>query len=97
MTFKDMLHSDVESVFMNTDEFAVEAVFKGNTFSVQFLEQLDESSEAFYKIAVGKYEHFSDVAVGDLLVIGGVTYGVVDFRPDDLSCVMNMFLNEELS
>ena len=97
MTFKDALHNDIDSVFMNTDEFAVDALYVGVVYPVQFVEQLDESSEAFYKLVVGKYEHFSGVAVGDLLVIDGVTYGIVDFKPDDLKCVMNMFLNEELS
>jgi len=96
MTFKEQLHADVDLVFMNTDEFAVDALFRGNTFPVQFIEQLDENSDAFYKLATGKYEYFSDVVVGDLIVIDEITYGVVDARSDDLKTVMNMFLNEEL-
>jgi len=97
MTLKQALKADIDSVFMNTDEFADDALFKGNTFPVQFVEQLDESSEAFYTLVIGKYEHFSSVTVGDVLVVNGVSYGVVDKKPDDLECVMNMFVNKELS
>ena len=97
MTFRDALHDDIDTVFTNTDEFGDKVLFKGNTFPVQFVEQLDESSEAFYTLVIGKYEHFSSVAVGDVLVVNGVSYGVVDKKPDDLHCVMNMFVNKELS
>ena len=96
MTFKEALTADIDAVFMNTDEFAVDCLFNGTIFKVQFVEQLDESNDAFYKLCIGKFDHFSTIHVGDTLTIDGVVYGVVDAKPDDLKTVMNIFLNEEL-
>jgi hypothetical protein len=96
MSFKQAIKDDVDTVFMNTEEFADIALFKGNEYPVQFLEQLDEESDSFYKLVIGKYEHFASAIVGDVLVVNGISYGIVDPKPDDLKTVMNMFLNEEI-
>ena len=96
MDFKDAMTEDVAIVFMNTDDFAVVADYQGIKIDGQFLEKFDEDAKAFYKLFWCKASDLASIAVGDLIEIETVTYGVVDFDVDDFGDHVNVFLSEEI-
>ncbi len=99
MTFKQQMSADIKSVFMNTDEFAVDAVYNGDTVKGQFLEEVvnADGTETFYKMFICAFLDVPAVAVGDVFTVGGVAYGVVDFNVDDFGDTVSLFLSKELS
>jgi len=96
MDFKEAMTEDVEKVFMNVNDFAIEAVYNGNAVIGQFLEKFNEEVEAFYKLFIAKASDLSTIAVGDVIEVDGVSYGVVDFNIDDFKDQVDVFLSEEI-
>ena len=96
MSFKDAMMEDVGSVFMNTDEFATEAIYRSEVRRVQLVTQYNEDADSFYKMLIGKFPDFDGVDAGDVIEVEGVRYRVIDAKPDDFNTAYMIYINEEL-
>lgn len=72
------------SEFLDSGDFAVDAIFDGNTVQViherEFLEQLGVQTSA--PTALGRRADFEDVAQEDTITIGSTDWKVKEFHHD---------------
>jgi len=100
MTFKEQMGKDIDSVFKNSDEFAVSALFNGVSVQGQLVEKFYDGqgsgADDFYTLFWCKFDDVKSISRGDIFIVKGITYGVIDYNIDDFEDGIDIFLNEEL-
>lgn len=83
MTFKTDIINDM-SVFLNTGEFATDAIYKTNTIQVIFDQTSDNFDVGEVEIVRDRIEILANqsdvtgVVIGDVIDINAVTYYIID-------------------
>jgi len=95
MTFEEQMTKDLD-IFLETEEFAVSALYEGNSIDVQFTNSYDSETEAFYKMLWCKASAVPGIDKLSRFDIDGTTYGVVDFNVDEFGDGISIYLSEEL-
>ena len=99
MTLKEQMADDIGTVFLDTDEFAVDAVYThegaDSTVKVIFDKMPDDNGEFLIPIVNVEASDVPYLARGDKFVIDGTSYGVISWF--DQNGVMAISLNEEQS
>ena len=98
MTFKEQMAADIP-VFINTDEFAVDAVYThdgaDSDVKVLFEKRLDDNGEFLIPVIDIDASDVPYLARGDRFVIDGTGYGVISWYDQD--GIMAISLNEDQS
>ena len=97
MDFDTMVENDLKNVFLK--EYSQIAIYTPNQglpreVTIQFFEENLDKMEARYNHAWGAYSDLGEIAINDLFEILGVSYGVIDFAPDELNSGLNLFLQK---
>lgn len=80
MNFKDQLTSDMEKVFMNSNELADSVIIDGVIVSGFLLEQSGEMEEL---VNVLKIASSTIITVDSVVIVNGKTYGVASGPHND--------------
>ena len=78
---KEDMKADLD-VFYNTDEFALECIYKSRKLAVLFAKADMEFFETDFKRVTAKKEGFEDLEDGDVLLIDGRKYLVQNYSID---------------
>ena len=97
MSLKDDMENDMNAVFLNAEEFATVVLYEGSDVKVQLLENFDAEGEDFYTSIWGKASEFAGIGKNSLIVVGGISYGVVDFKVDEFGDGITVYLNEVIA
>lgn len=81
MSFKDHLKEDFEKVFLNSEEFAIVVTVDGKEVNALFSKTSGEYQEGEPSLKVSSNV---TIAESSVIVVDGVTYGVVSFNDDGL-------------
>ena len=96
MNFKDAMLADVDSVFMNTEEFADIVIYRSESRNVQWITEYNEDADSFYTMIIGSFADFDGIDTGDVIEKDGMRYRVIDGKPDDMKMTYLIYVNEEL-
>jgi hypothetical protein len=97
LSFKDQLARDMDSVFLNTGEFAETMEIEGVPVPAVLTDEADETANAEGKAVIGKRLHAkaSDLPalyIGRTLIIDGVPY-TVESEPDIIGGGLSVLLS----
>lgn len=92
MTLKLQILSDIDAVFLNTDEFAVSVVFtiggvvqaaEKGIFDAAFLMTINDRAETMPMVAVKSSGAIANsTSPNDTVVIESITYYILEIQPD---------------
>jgi hypothetical protein len=97
LDFNTLASEDVNSIFLNGD-FSQKAIFKSNSLTkeidIQFFEESLDKMSTVYHHAWTHVDNVPYIIDGDILIVGGVEYGIVDSSSDEHNHGINLFLQE---
>jgi hypothetical protein len=97
LTFNEQLDKDIDEIFLK-GEFSQTAIHRSGDnireLTVQFFEEPLDGTNTRYHHAWCAYSDVPQIKVNDTLTILGITYGIVDFEPDDFHSGLNLFLQK---
>jgi hypothetical protein len=105
MTFKDDLLSDIEDVFLDTDEFATSAIWTDSESEEHTIAGIFDAAGEQVNMATGLVEttmpqlqcaisSVSGIAKGNKIVINSITYYFLYQRPDGTGMTI-LYLSED--
>jgi hypothetical protein len=99
MTLSEQIEADLPE-FFSADDFASVATFTPistgvpSTATVQLITELTAYGDSQYTRILGRYLDLKDLKKDDTVSLGGVIFGVVTSKSDELKQTMEVFLNE---
>lgn len=98
MSFMTEVTNDLDAIFFNTDELGIEVDVTTSTgtktIKAQFFKGNLDKLESTYSYLWCATADVSGVAVNNLVVIAGETYGIVDMDTEDTGTTTFVFVNK---
>jgi len=94
--FAQLQKDDMDNAFLS--DYAIEVVYKSSSgetpIKVQVFEDSLDKLETTYTHVLAKYDDIPTVEYGDVIIIDGVEWGVVDYTIDPMKIDITLFIQE---